>query len=382
MKTNNTYQPEDIEALLMSKKFEDLLPEEATFVLTHVDSKDEYNLMRNTLLAIKKTAENNETIQPKPQIKGELLALMEQRSRRGAGWFNLNGFWGFLFPTDVKFFQQPGFQFATLAALLVFGFMFGSRLLKENNNNLAVNTLPVQEKQTEGLKKEQIVENDVVVNANDEEPLVNDMSNLREVEKEISSNDDENLDKTEKKLNQQSNELFKVKEQQNVVDLAIQDKDLMVVDEEMEMEEEIVDVEKAEEIVAFDRNETKEKASELNQPITTGSVVSSTKGGINNTSSNYKDISGDVTAPESSNEGYTDDAYRSLAKNKRFKGKKKSVNTKANRKKEESSKLYLEVDGKDLDTRGDEILSGKDANINSQSLSKDDNLITLLHITL
>lgn len=139
MNKKNTYYPEDIEQLLLNKEFDELLPEEIDFVLQHVDSKDEYKLMRHTLLAIKKEVENDQSLKASPQIKEELLLLMEQKKNR-AGWFNLNGFWSMLFPADVNFFQKPGFQFASIAVLIGFSFFIARVYVDKPNNNLAINS--------------------------------------------------------------------------------------------------------------------------------------------------------------------------------------------------------------------------------------------------
>ena len=108
--------------LLASKTFEELLPEEKTFVLAHVDSKQEYAEIRSTLLAVKKAADSGDLIQPEVQVKDNLIALMEKKRDRGA-WFTLNGLMGFLFPTDVVFYRKPAFQFGSLAMLLLVVFI-------------------------------------------------------------------------------------------------------------------------------------------------------------------------------------------------------------------------------------------------------------------
>jgi hypothetical protein len=140
MESKNTYNPEDIESLLMNKSFDELHDEEKNFVMQHIDSKDEYKLMRTTLLAIKKSADNDEAIVSKPEVKEELLLLMEQKSKRGFGWINLNGgFWAFLFPTDVNIFKKPAFQLASLGLLLFSGIFVSNKLMDNNTSNLAIN---------------------------------------------------------------------------------------------------------------------------------------------------------------------------------------------------------------------------------------------------
>jgi hypothetical protein len=166
MTTKNTYNPEDLESLLMTKVFADLLPVEKKFVMQHIDSKEEYNLLRTTLFAIKKSSKNDELIEANPQTKEELLLLMQSKGNRGA-WFNLNGLWSFLFPTDVFFVKKPGFQLASYSILLIFGFNLGNQFLDFTPNNLAINktepkiiSIEQGQIQTENSKsKEVIVEN-------------------------------------------------------------------------------------------------------------------------------------------------------------------------------------------------------------------------------
>ena len=50
MSENTSYRHEDIEALLMSKSFHELLDEEKSFVIQHIPSEEEYESMRELLL--------------------------------------------------------------------------------------------------------------------------------------------------------------------------------------------------------------------------------------------------------------------------------------------------------------------------------------------
>ena len=51
MKTStfHTYEPEDLERLMRTKAFEELLPEERDFVLRHVENSDEYKQVRQLM---------------------------------------------------------------------------------------------------------------------------------------------------------------------------------------------------------------------------------------------------------------------------------------------------------------------------------------------
>ena len=81
MKTQHNYQPEDIEALLAEKSFRELYEEEKRFVLEHLASPQEYEQMRETLLAIRGASgedESSETLRPALRVKEELMAAFEK----------------------------------------------------------------------------------------------------------------------------------------------------------------------------------------------------------------------------------------------------------------------------------------------------------------
>lgn len=150
MNEEYTYQPEDIEELLLNKSFSDLLPEEKTFVLSHLESAEAYKQMRETLLAIKKTADQNDLITPETRVKDDLLLLLDKKRRRGA-WFTLNGLWAFFFPENQEWFRKPAFQLASLALIVMIGFIGGKQLLQQDEKgNLAYH--PREKRETQEIK--------------------------------------------------------------------------------------------------------------------------------------------------------------------------------------------------------------------------------------
>lgn len=210
MDQNNTYFPEDIEQLLVTKTYEELLPEEEKFVLQHVDSKDEYKLMRNTLLAIKNEISNHESLKPDPQIKTDLLSLMEEKKRR-TGWFNLNSFWGFLFPEEANFFQKPGFQFASVAILVGLSFFFAKNfLIEKSENDLAINTKESNEHSINGQPELKSQDQSIIakadsINAHNDMGITDEeLSNLL-VNREL---DDEKKEEKEKTIEWVADEDF------------------------------------------------------------------------------------------------------------------------------------------------------------------------------
>ena len=125
MNEKEKYDPEDLEALLAQKGFEDLYTEEREFVLRHLDSDKEYEAMRRTLFNVKESVKDESNILPPPRIKKALMAEFEQKHKRGfVIW--LNGIAVLLatklLPPQQPRYRQPAFQlaFACVLAMLVF----------------------------------------------------------------------------------------------------------------------------------------------------------------------------------------------------------------------------------------------------------------------
>ena len=154
MKKKNTYNPEDLEDLLLNKSFDELLESEQEFVLQHIDSIKEYNELRNTLLSIKDYSKNNEQIIAEPKVKEELLELFEKENKKAFWFLNLNSIGAFLFPKNTPVFRKPAFQVATCAVLAFFTINIGNNLSDSTNNELAKNDQTITEQFKEVEKKE------------------------------------------------------------------------------------------------------------------------------------------------------------------------------------------------------------------------------------
>lgn len=141
MTKNHTYNPEDLEYLLLHKSFDELLESEQEFVLQHIDSIKEYKELRNTLLSIKDYSKNNEQIIAEPRVKEELLELFEKEEKRAFWWLNLNTIGAFLFPQNTPVFRKPIFQMATFAVLAFFVLNIGFNLTENKSDNLALNKI-------------------------------------------------------------------------------------------------------------------------------------------------------------------------------------------------------------------------------------------------
>lgn len=111
MRSQEKYDPEDIESLMLHKQFHELYPEEKEFVLRHLESEDEYESMRSILIEIKDSFSNEEGLQPDRRIKSNLMKEFSTSNQRGITiWLNS------LFVSDTPFYKRP----ATIALAAIF----------------------------------------------------------------------------------------------------------------------------------------------------------------------------------------------------------------------------------------------------------------------
>jgi len=90
MNENETYRHEDIEALLMSKAFGELLSEERAFVMQHVQSEEDYNSMRALLLEMHELSFHAELQDPPESLQTALLHGFAENAKKERGykqWF-------------------------------------------------------------------------------------------------------------------------------------------------------------------------------------------------------------------------------------------------------------------------------------------------------
>ncbi|MFZ6052403.1 hypothetical protein [Halocola ammonii] len=116
MKRKFKYDPEDLESLLLNKKFEELYPEEREFVLKHMDSAKEYASMRKTLLSIVEQPGNDSPLKPKSSTKRKLMREFEEE--KTATWkIWLNGIF-------LPFNRKPVLSYSLVAVVLIAGGLF------------------------------------------------------------------------------------------------------------------------------------------------------------------------------------------------------------------------------------------------------------------
>lgn len=127
MRKKMNFQPDDIESLLLSKKFDELGSDEKEFVLNHVDSEEEYESMRKMLRDILEQQDYSALPEPPASIKANLLAEFAQEKKGGfAIWLNS------LFAMPEKpWYAQNGVKYGLVLA----GMFAGAFLLFNLPNN-------------------------------------------------------------------------------------------------------------------------------------------------------------------------------------------------------------------------------------------------------
>ena len=86
MSEHEIYQHEDIEALLMSKAFGELLSEERSFVLQHLQNEEEYNSLRRLLLEMHELSFDAELKDPPESLETALLHGFAENAEKVRGY--------------------------------------------------------------------------------------------------------------------------------------------------------------------------------------------------------------------------------------------------------------------------------------------------------
>ena len=110
------YDPEDLEALMLNKSFDELLPDERTFVLQHFSGKKEYESMRQLLFQSMESMQENKS-QPPGALKDRMIHEFRQHHQsqsRSYVWLNfLAQFWN-------QFKSRPVIQIAAACVAVLF----------------------------------------------------------------------------------------------------------------------------------------------------------------------------------------------------------------------------------------------------------------------
>lgn len=116
MEDRYTYDPEDLESLLLHKDFNDLYPDEKAFVLKHLSGAEEYADMQQTMRLLGELSPGD-PMQPSRDRKESVMSAYRNTQNKRV-WFSLNSIFSFLVIPERNLFRQPVFQLAVLFVLI------------------------------------------------------------------------------------------------------------------------------------------------------------------------------------------------------------------------------------------------------------------------
>ncbi len=138
---NKNYISEDFETLMIQKSFEELLPEEKTFVLQHVKDQAEYDQLRSLFFQVIEIGQEDDDLVPDPKVKQHLDKLFEDKSNNSFPWYRQPLFWSGI---------------SGIAALFVFAFFWLNR--QEYSPQLMADNPIVQKENSIKLERDSMQE--------------------------------------------------------------------------------------------------------------------------------------------------------------------------------------------------------------------------------
>ncbi len=135
------YISEDFETLLIQKSFEQLLPEEKTFVLQHVQGQEEYDQLRQLFFQVIELGQEDDDLVPDPKVKQHLDKLIEDKSNNMIPWYRQPLFWSGI---------------SGIAALFVFAFFWLNQ--QENSPQLMADNPIVQKENSIKSERDSMLE--------------------------------------------------------------------------------------------------------------------------------------------------------------------------------------------------------------------------------
>jgi hypothetical protein len=136
MERREHYEPEDIEALLHERGFDELLAEERAFVLRHMSGREEYEAMRALLHRAKHDDHRTEPLVADPSIREQLLTTF--RERQVPIWnIWLNSVKAFLVPDHASAFWRPALAVAGILVIVIGGVAVMRSLVNAPTEQLA-----------------------------------------------------------------------------------------------------------------------------------------------------------------------------------------------------------------------------------------------------
>ncbi len=150
MSRDRRYDPEDLEKLLSTKSFSELLPEEKAFVLQFIESDLEYDSIRETFSKLGTLPELEPEITPRAKTKEALLAAFNEEDDKIVPVIVPEGddkksFWTWFWNPKKSIYAQPALQLASLIVVFSVGFYMltnqsSAELAQESNNSSAAKT--------------------------------------------------------------------------------------------------------------------------------------------------------------------------------------------------------------------------------------------------
>jgi hypothetical protein len=160
------YISEDFETLLIQKSFEQLLPEEKTFVLQHVQGQEEYDQLRQLFFQVIELGQEDEDLVPDPKVKQHLDKLFEDKSNNAVPWYRQPLFWSGI---------------SGIAALFVFAFFWLNQ--QENSPQLIADNQFIQKENA--IKSERDSMQEDPIPQNNEIQFVSPEANITAEESEV-----------------------------------------------------------------------------------------------------------------------------------------------------------------------------------------------------
>ncbi|MCB0795276.1 MAG: hypothetical protein KDB88_11120 [Flavobacteriales bacterium] len=143
---NDRYDPEDLEALMSERAFEELLEEERRFVLRHVADREEYERMRRTLAYYRDADKDRPELIAGADVKRRVVEVFRARQHRPRYTVWLNMVRDQFLPLAGTGSWRPALAIAGVTLLLAVGVAYLQWWSPEDRSELAeLKNLPSQE---------------------------------------------------------------------------------------------------------------------------------------------------------------------------------------------------------------------------------------------
>jgi|JI6StandDraft_1071083.scaffolds.fasta_scaffold08571_5 hypothetical protein len=134
MEPTERYDPEDLEHLMLERRFDELLEEERAYALRHLADRAEYERMRALLLHVREDRTAQGTMDAPPKVREHVLqAFRDQQKPQWKIWLNSVG--GFLMPEQPAQYWRPALALGTVA-VLVFASLLTLRNMETDGNKV------------------------------------------------------------------------------------------------------------------------------------------------------------------------------------------------------------------------------------------------------